>query len=170
VFVPSALIGGRGPMSWPGIEQWLGTPAEDELVPMGWDELRQLRDDGWEIGSHGRAHRRLTELADQELADELVSSRETCTREMGAPCLSIAYPYGAHDRRVREATRRAGYLAAASLGPAKGDAYSWPRIGIYPVDRDRRFRLKTSPTVRWIRSWRLMQPVERIRRPSGQPT
>jgi peptidoglycan/xylan/chitin deacetylase (PgdA/CDA1 family) len=170
VFAPSALIGGRGPMSWPGIERWVGTPDEEELVPMGWDELRQLRDDGWEIASHGRVHLRLTELSEEELVSELVDSRQTCTREIAMPCLTFAYPYGAHDQRVREAAREAGYLAAATMRPANGDAYSWPRIGIYPVDRSWRFRLKTSPTVRRVRSWRPTQSLERARRLGGQAT
>jgi peptidoglycan/xylan/chitin deacetylase (PgdA/CDA1 family) len=162
MFVPSALIGRPGPMTWPGIEQWVGTPDEDELIPMSWDELRQLRDDGWEIGSHSRVHPRLTDLPDEELAAELVESRETCSREMGAPCLSLAYPYGAHDRRVREAARAAGYRAATGLS-LRGDAYSWPRIGIYPVDRSWRFRVKTSPAVRRLRASRFMQSLERAR-------
>jgi peptidoglycan/xylan/chitin deacetylase (PgdA/CDA1 family) len=56
VFVPTSLVGLSAPMSWSGIEMWEGGPHEDELRPMNWDELRNLKDVGWEIASHTRSH------------------------------------------------------------------------------------------------------------------
>ena len=76
VFVPTALIGRPSPMSWPGIDEWEGTPYENELEGMSWEELRQLRDAGWEIASHGQTHPNLPELDQRALADELTGSRD----------------------------------------------------------------------------------------------
>jgi peptidoglycan/xylan/chitin deacetylase (PgdA/CDA1 family) len=151
VFVPTDLTGHSEPMSWPGIEQWLGTPFQDELVPLSWDQVRALHEAGWEIGSHSVTHPRLTDLSDAALAVELADSRDRCARELGAPCRTLAYPYGAQDSRVRAAAREAGYSAAAGVRPGPFDPFCWPRIGVYPQDVPWRFRLKVSPTLRAFR-------------------
>jgi heparosan-N-sulfate-glucuronate 5-epimerase len=152
LFVPTDHIGTEKPMAWPGIEQWLGTEHEAELVPMGWDEVRRLRDAGWEIGSHTRSHPRLSQIDGRRLVDELGESRRICVAELGS-CTSIAYPYGDHDDRVVVATGNAGYDAAATLpdGSPPARPLAWPRIGVYNNDDLRTFKIKTSPSVRRAR-------------------
>src|ERR687893_586905 len=50
LFVPTDFPDRPGPMAWPGIDQWLGGPHEDELGCLRWTELRQLADSRWGIG------------------------------------------------------------------------------------------------------------------------
>jgi heparosan-N-sulfate-glucuronate 5-epimerase len=152
LFVPTDHIGSEKPMAWPGIEGWLGTEHEPELVPMGWDEVRKLRDSGWEIGSHTRSHPKLSQIEGARLADELAGSRRVCEAELGA-CATIAYPYGDHDEAVVVATGEAGYEAAATLpdGSPPARPLAWPRVGIYNNDDLRAFKVKTSPWVRRAR-------------------
>jgi peptidoglycan/xylan/chitin deacetylase (PgdA/CDA1 family) len=165
VFVPTDFPGRGEPMSWPGIDQWTPGPHEEELRCMSWDELRVLRKSGWEIGSHSRSHPRLSELDDRTLARELGGSREVCERELGDPCLTLAYPYGDHDERVQAAADDAGYLAAAALRLGPERPHSWPRVGVFRVDTPARFRLKVSPLTRRIRSSRAGSSMEaRFRR------
>jgi peptidoglycan/xylan/chitin deacetylase (PgdA/CDA1 family) len=163
VFVPVGLMGQSEPMSWPGIEIWRGTDFEDELISMTWDQVRALRSSGWEIGSHTVSHPRLTELSDEELFGELSDSREWCSRELEEPCRTLAYPYGANDRRVRAAVKEAGYLASAGMSPGPPDALCWPRTGVYPLDGKWRFRVKTSPAVRAFRDAGVGRALERGR-------
>ena len=169
VFVPTGFVGVEKPMRWPGVDQWAGTPHEGELVPMSWEELGTLRSKGWEIGSHGRTHPRLTQLSDEDLAAELESSRQQC-RTAGHECLAIAYPFGDVDERVVTAAQRAGYSGGAALPHPLLEAESplrWPRIGVYRSEDDRRFRRKTSPLMRRLRrmrAWRLVQARHRVRR------
>lgn len=155
LYVPTDWIGRDEPMTWPGIDDWLGGPHEQELLPLGWDDVRRLRDSGWEIGSHTCSHPRLTEIGDEELARELVTSREICERELGA-CESIAYPYGDVDQRVVAAAAVAGYRTGAALPvrPHAARPLEWPRTGVYNVDDLRRFRLKASRLVRFVRQRR----------------
>ncbi len=169
VFVPTSLVGLPDPMSWPGIDRWEGGPHEDELRPMSWDELRRLRDAGWEIASHTRSHPKLPELGDADLHAELAESREVCSRELGATCRSIAYPYGAFDDRVVDATRQAGYEAAGIVGLGPPDPLRWPRVGVYSIDRGARFRLKVSSLARTMRGsgpGRLLEKTRRLGRAS----
>jgi peptidoglycan/xylan/chitin deacetylase (PgdA/CDA1 family) len=153
VFVPTDHVGTGRPMAWPGIDEWLGGRHEHELVGHDWDELRQLRDAGWEIGAHTCSHPLLTTLADAALARELRDSKAIVERELGS-CSSIAYPYGDVDPRVVRATAAAGYAFGAALPerPHAPRPLEWPRVGVYHVDDLRRFRLKVAPLARTVRS------------------
>ncbi|HEY7267386.1 MAG TPA: polysaccharide deacetylase family protein [Solirubrobacterales bacterium] len=171
VFAPTAYIGSERPMCWDGIERWHDTAHEAELTPCSWPELEMLVDAGWEVGSHTRTHPRLPELADGQLAGELRGSRRDCERRLGVPCRSIAYPYGAVDRRVAEAVADAGYLFAAEL---PGDfrapvaALRCPRIGLYHRDAPWRFRLKTAGMIRALRgtaAWEMLDRTRHVREP-----
>ena len=154
VFVPTRFAGSGAPMSWPGIDEWVGGPHEHELLPMGWDELRGLRGAGWEIGSHTVSHPHLTRLGDADLTAELRDSRLACEAETGGPCRSIAYPYGDVDARVAAAAGEAGYAHGGGLPGAfhRPRPLEWPRVGIYPADADWRFGLKVSRAVRAVRA------------------
>lgn len=164
-FVPTDFIGGEAPMSWPGVDQWLGGEHERELMPMSWEQAQELSAAGWEIGSHTKSHPHLPEISDAALAEELAGSRRECEQRLG-PCLSIAYPYGDHDDRVVEAAAAAGYTAAATLpaGNPRPTPLRWPRVGIYHTDDQRSFRLKASPTVRRLRGSRAWPPLVKILR------
>ena len=155
VFVPTDWAGSAEPMRWDGVYQWLDGPHEHEMLCMGWDELRELADAGWEIGSHTRSHPYLTAVDDERLDAELRESRLAVERELGRPCRSIAYPYGDVDERVVEAAGEAGYRFGASLPKKLGSRVplDYPRVGVYHVDDLRRFKLKVSPFVRRVRRY-----------------
>jgi peptidoglycan/xylan/chitin deacetylase (PgdA/CDA1 family) len=137
---------------------------------MSWDELRSLRDAGWEIASHTQTHPKLPQIGDEELHTELVTSREICTRELGETCRSLAYPYGAVDDRVVDAAGQAGYEAAGIVGLGPPEALRWPRVGVYSFDTPARFRIKVSPLVRTMRSSRggelFEKTIQLAKRPS----
>jgi peptidoglycan/xylan/chitin deacetylase (PgdA/CDA1 family) len=163
VFVATELAGRPAPLGWLGVEHWRGTEHEDELMPMDWDTLGSLRELGWEIGSHTRTHPNLTRISGLALDEELEGSRDDIRRELGAECLTMAFPYGAVDERVSEAAERAGFVAAASMRPFGGDRFSWPRTGVYPIDRPWRFALKIARPVRRFRATRACVALERSR-------
>ena len=153
VFAPTSFIGRDEPMSWPGIDHWVGGPDERELIPMTWTELDTVAAAGWEVGSHTLSHPRLPELEDHDLDFELRQSRRLLGERLGRPCETLAYPYGAFDDRVVAATRAAGYLAACTLPSnlPRPTSLEWSRIGIYRADDRRSFSLKVSRTVRLLR-------------------
>ena len=174
IYVPTDWPDRGGPMSWPGIAHWVGTEHEHELACLSWEELRSLEDAGWEVGSHTCSHPRLAELASEdEIAPELEASRRTCEERLQRPCRSIAYPYGSYDERVVAAAERAGYDFGLTLphglhGPRP---LAWPRIGIYHADRNWRWRLKLSPSIRRARALRAWEVVHGLRsRLRGSPS
>jgi peptidoglycan/xylan/chitin deacetylase (PgdA/CDA1 family) len=167
VFAPTAFPD-PGTLKWPGIVPWLDTPSAPELRAMSWDDLGELAELGWEIGSHTCTHPMLTQLDDAALAYELEESREQCTRRLGRVCETLAYPYGDFDMRVANRARTAGYTASAALTPLR-ESFGRrirPRVGIYHDDGWVQFRLKTSLEVlsqRYSSLW----PVKL---PTGQTT
>lgn len=175
VFVPTAYVGSGRPMSWPELEPWLHTGHRRELVPLDWAQLAQLREAGWEIGSHTRTHPHLTALSDADLVRELSGSRAELERRLGVPATSLAYPFGDCDRRVASAARAAGYAAAGALLPARlGSPRRWlyPRVMVCHDDDDRRLARQCHPLMRAVqgsRAWpRVEQGVQRLRRAQGR--
>lgn len=166
VFVPTEFAERERPMTWPGNDQWIDGPDEDETVCMSWQQLGHLAEAGWEIGSHTRTHPHLPDLDDRSLESELRNSREECEQQLTVACLSLAYPYGDLDFRVLEAARTAGYAAGAAL-PDRiflSRRLAWPRIGIYHGDTERRFRAKVGRGSRRLRASPAWAAVTRSRR------
>jgi peptidoglycan/xylan/chitin deacetylase (PgdA/CDA1 family) len=170
VFVPTALIDGDGaPMTWPGLERWAGGPHAGELAGMSWEQLAELADAGWEIGSHTRTHPRLPRLSDAALQAELAGSRAECAERTGRACQALAYPYGDVDARVVAAAEAAGYRAAASPAgrPLGNAALTFPRIGLYERDEGARLRAKVSRRVRRLQRSTLWPSVAGAARAAG---
>jgi peptidoglycan/xylan/chitin deacetylase (PgdA/CDA1 family) len=175
LFAPTQYVGCVEPMSWPGVASWLSTSHRDELLPMGWEELRWLADAGWEIGSHTMSHPHLTELDDQQLRDELVLSRAEIERQLDRPCTSVAYPFGDCDRRVARAACDAGYACAAALLPRpvpRSHRWMWPRVMVCRDVTDEGFRRQVHPAMRWVQGSRLWPAVaagvQTVRRIQGR--
>lgn len=172
VFALTALAGTERPMSWPGVEQWLGGEHRDELMPMSWGELDELAGAGWEIGSHTRTHPRLPELDDEALAFELRDSKRESEERLSRTCRSLAYPYGAYDARVIEAAREAGYTAAVGMLPSRlrppTGPLDWARIPINGKDSLRRFRAKVSPMGRAAKSSPAWSAVAAVRKAAAR--
>jgi peptidoglycan/xylan/chitin deacetylase (PgdA/CDA1 family) len=152
VFAVTDYVEDGRSLHWERSYDWRDTPFADELRGMSWDQLAELADAGWEVGSHTQTHPRLTTLTDDALLRELEESRKACERALGRPCRSLAYPFGDTDERVARQAAVAGYEIAAIEDPGPLDSFMWPRYGIYRGDSMARFRLKVSPIVRRLRT------------------
>lgn len=144
VFAPTDYVERAAPMAWDGYDRWADGAHADELAPMSWDELGGLVERGWEVGSHTRSHPRLTSVDDEQLAREMVGSRDDCERRLGVACRSLAYPYSDFDDRVVRAAAEAGYCFAATVprAPTAPLPLMWPRVGVYNGDPLWRLRLR----------------------------
>jgi peptidoglycan/xylan/chitin deacetylase (PgdA/CDA1 family) len=87
--------------------------ARNRLSPRQLDALASLP--GIEVGAHGVRHRRLDELDDGELAQELCASKSQLEDLTQRSIRSFAYPHGSYDERVRGAVIAAGYGSAAAV-------------------------------------------------------
>ena len=152
VFIPTSFLSGDGILSWNGIGSWHETPDAGELRAMTWDQVGELAEYGWEIGSHTHSHPHLTDLRDADVREELAVSRDEVSRRLGRRCDSIAYPYGDVDDRVEELTREAGYRTAAALPGSFThlNVHRYARLGLYRHDGALRFWLKVARGTRWL--------------------
>lgn len=117
------------------VGEWLReAPPPTWADPMSWSELRDLADDGHEIGGHSVSHALLPQVDDGALVGELEGCKATLEEKLGRRIRSFAYPNGSHDDRVVSATRRAGYDNAvttrAGLHRADDDLFRIRRIDL----------------------------------------
>jgi peptidoglycan/xylan/chitin deacetylase (PgdA/CDA1 family) len=117
---------------------------------------------GVSIGAHGYTHISLTECDDFTLMNELVSSKKYIEDLIGEAVTTMSYPFGAVDRRVRDAVKRAGYLLAAcsrfDINDASRDPLLLCRTEITGNDSVRVFQQKLHGDWDWYR-WRRKDPA-----------
>lgn len=150
VFVPTAYAASEELTLWSGNELWAETPWVEDFRCLGWEELRALAGEGWELGSHSHTHAHLAEIEPRALREELERSRAEVEEHSGRPCETIGYPYSSVDPRVMDAAGEAGYRAGAATYDDGGGprALRWPRLVVSREDRAARFSLKSQRDVR----------------------
>lgn len=91
----------------------------DDSDPDGhvtWDELREIRDSGISVGSHGWDHVSLARIPAAEARRQVTRAREALRSRLGDGCgLDFAYPYGTggdFDDATRAALVEAGHRCA----------------------------------------------------------
>ena len=130
-----------------GTTRWERRLGEPERPLLDWDQLRELRREGFEIGSHTETHRPLPELDDDEARAELSGSRRALEEALGTPPRFLAYPRGAHLPRHRRFAREAGYAGACAVilgwrDLAPTDRFALRRMTIKGSESMLRFRLR----------------------------
>lgn len=106
-------------------------------------QVHRLAAAGFEIGSHGRRHLRLTEVSDEELEAEVFGSRRDLQAWLGRPVPGFCYPYGQLDHRAVAAVKRAGYAYGAAIAPGRlSGLHAIPRMYVGRGDRPLRLLVK----------------------------
>ncbi len=117
---------------------WDYFPEHKQVDHMPWADLRQLSDRGWEIGSHGRSHRRLIGLGQDQVRDELLVSKREIEDQVGEEVTTFCPPFNAWNSDLLSQIEDAGYTKIAISYPLTG-LPSWagefiPRLGVYLHD------------------------------------
>ncbi len=76
---------------------------------LSWDELRELVQAGWEVGSHGLTHRRLAQLPLSEIQKEVRESKQRLEDKLGCRVTSFCPPFGSCSAALLEEVFAAGY-------------------------------------------------------------
>lgn len=98
---------------------------------MNWDQIRQLRAEGHEIGSHSMTHPILTECTSAQVDVEIERSKSELEAALGAEVTSFCYPNGSYDDRCLAAVARAGYQCAVTT------RWGLNRRGVDPLELSR---------------------------------
>jgi len=131
LYVPAGLLGGTS--------TWLEPRHRHAL--MSADDVREVARQGMSVGAHGFDHSDLTGVPDSDIRRHTLETKVVLEGVIGAPVRSFAFPYGAHDRRTREAVREAGYRAAFAVHDPV-DEFAVRRVDVNALDTMRTFGVK----------------------------
>ena len=106
VFAATGYIGGRN--------SYVKSRMPD-LPMLTWQELRILKEHGWQIESHGHSHTDLPLLNSAQLHSELQISREQIQKEVGVCPRHFCYPRGKYTPSIEDTMREAGYESSMSV-------------------------------------------------------
>ena len=161
VFLASGLVG------LPASEAGARNPDLDRDM-LGWEEAAELLRGGWEIGSHSVSHPDLTRLEPDRCARELADSKAEIERRLQCPVVSLAYPYGRLDRRVRDLAARHYRLACTTRlarHAAAGDPLRIDRVDTYYLQDAARFaRLIEGKLDGWLTLRRHLRAMRNLAR------
>jgi peptidoglycan/xylan/chitin deacetylase (PgdA/CDA1 family) len=147
VFVLPPLVDSGAALEWPEVA------ADQERFPstmrsVTWPMLEEMREGGFEVGSHTLTHPHLDRLEGEALREELWEARRRIVERLGS-CETIAYPFGDWSQEVASAARECGYSYAFTLPTAYGQGgatpHSIPRINVDYRDTESRFGGKLGP-------------------------
>jgi peptidoglycan/xylan/chitin deacetylase (PgdA/CDA1 family) len=110
-------------------------PPDGDYRFMTWDQARQLKAAGFEVGAHTVNHPLLARVPLERGEREMLDSRDHIARELGACCDVFCYPNGkAGDYTPEIMTSAARHFRAAlatNRGPARAnERYELRRIGV----------------------------------------
>lgn len=146
VFILPPLVDEGAPLLWPEVADDVDATPET-MRSVTWEMVEEMKEGGFEIGSHGLRHASLPTLSDEELRQELLDSRQRIVERLGS-CDTIAYPFGDWDARVARAAADCGYTLAftqpTKIGQRLATPLSIPRVNVDYRDGGRRLDLKLS--------------------------
>jgi peptidoglycan/xylan/chitin deacetylase (PgdA/CDA1 family) len=152
VFVLPPLVDAGAALEWPEVA------ADHQRYPTSmrsvtWSMLGEMKEGGFEVGSHTLSHAHLPKLSRERLRDELWESRARIRDQLGS-CDTLAYPFGEWDAEVAAVARECGYRFAFSLptkvGQRRVTPFSIPRVNVDYRDDGYRFMAKLSPLGRRV--------------------
>jgi peptidoglycan/xylan/chitin deacetylase (PgdA/CDA1 family) len=117
---------------------------------LSWEQISNLSQAGFEIGSHTVNHPDLTKIPRRYLNFELQASKETLEDKLGRGVSFLSYPFGRNNQLVRDEVEKAGYKGAFTLGGNLTQrswlAFSIPRMGVYLLDSPLSLKIKLEKT------------------------
>lgn len=116
-------------------DDWRGNGV---LPVMSWDQLRELRDWGFSLGSHTVSHINCATEPEARVREELAQSQRDLNRELGTQDWVFAYPFGGRQHMTAERlewVKQAGFSACLSAyggsNLARVDRWNVQRYGVH---------------------------------------
>jgi peptidoglycan/xylan/chitin deacetylase (PgdA/CDA1 family) len=148
-FVPTAYVGTDHRFPWDA-----GLPR---LPNLDWDDVREMAEMGFEIGSHTATHADLGKASAAEVRQEAAASKAEIERRLGRLVRWIAYPFGGPENFRPEwvpLLQAAGYdgCVSACTGFVRhgGDTFLLPRVAVPPFDSVLHLELFLSGSLEWF--------------------
>jgi len=138
IYIPTGFIG-----------RWSGFTSLVDLPLLSGNEIRNLAEEGFEIGSHSFNHSNLAGLAPDQARNEIERSKKVLEGLTGKEVKTFCYPRGDYNREVVKLVKEADYRSAVTLKCGNinsiADILALYRIAIGPRDSMDYFRLALGP-------------------------
>ena len=161
IFIPAAKIN-----SYPKWEQ-KGQEIYYEDRILNRDEIKELSDQGIEIGSHTLHHTDLRNVHSEVAKKELHLSKSILEEITGKEVVSFSFPYGSYNDDLINLALGCGYSFVYTTQPEiislpiKGKVFG--RISVDPDDYLIEFKLKAAGAYSWLpRASRLKKKIKRF--------
>lgn len=109
-----------------------------------WDNLKKLRDEGWEIGSHSLTHPDLV-ISKSVAQKEIFESKKMLENKLNISVNFFCYPAGKHDDSIVSLVRAAGYVGAVTTNSGTKNL----KINIFEL---KRIRISSGETLSGFKS------------------
>jgi len=112
----------------------LPTQAPDEYGASGWDQLKEMQQNGIEIGGHTYSHPSLGHMSREEVDQELALTTKLLNEHLGHGPRSFCYPNGTpedYSGAIKDQVRKAGFTAAVTAFSDRYNVqldYAWRRF------------------------------------------
>jgi peptidoglycan/xylan/chitin deacetylase (PgdA/CDA1 family) len=140
------------------------------------EQIIEMHEAGFEIGSHSMSHQRLTELSPENAWEEISRSRMVLEILLNDRIRSFSYPYGSLNGTTKRMVNSAGfeYGCGVSSGPAPfgEDLYEIRRTTIFNTTGTLRFALCMLTPYQyysWFR-WTIGQAISKVDRKQRKTT
>jgi peptidoglycan/xylan/chitin deacetylase (PgdA/CDA1 family) len=112
---------------------------------LSWEQILEMKESGFQFGSHTVNHPDLTGLNRKSLEYELRKSKELIEDKLNQEVKSLSYPFGRHSQLVRTEVKNAGYKAAFALtSEISENPFAVGRKGVYLFDTPLSIKIKLS--------------------------
>jgi len=103
------------------------------------DEIKELLQNGWEMGSHGLSHHLLVGMPSSQMQAELQTSKEIIESRFNTKVRFFCAPFGKLNRKIIEMAQQVGYQGLCGFFPFKYYHLNPPdylllRLAVYPFD------------------------------------
>lgn len=103
----------------------LHTEPASDYAPMSWSAIREISDNGVEVGAHSATHPVLSRIDPARLRDEILGCRMRIEQMISKPVLAFCYPNGQPDdlnEQVKQMVIKSGF---ANATVAFHDRHGW---------------------------------------------
>jgi peptidoglycan/xylan/chitin deacetylase (PgdA/CDA1 family) len=100
--------------------------------PLNWHKIKEMSKYGIEFGSHTISHPYLSNMSNDEIMYELVTSKKSIQEKLGIEVKSISYPFGSYNKEVMECAKISGYQFGIAY---EHNTWRFDRMQTYAIPR-----------------------------------
>lgn len=123
-----------------------GNNSKSNPKYLSWFNIHEMARDGFSFESHSCSHQSMTELSNEAVQYEVLSSKEIIENKLQTQVQYFCYPFGKTNDRVNQLVEKNGYwgaFAGVRFNPdGPKDLFRIGRIEIYHNDNMNSFRFK----------------------------